>query len=125
MHLPAVQAVERNMALVGSALRYCLRFLTPSTVFFLLLTIALDAGAVNWLPLPYSARVPFGRRYIAVDEASNLTAALGGVALLVCIVSAVATLDDDARKRMPSPWHLITGWIALLQHFYFVPAFEY
>lgn len=125
MHLPIVQAAERNISVVGAALRYCLRFVTPATSFLFLVTVALQMGAVRWLPLPFSAQMPFGRRFIAVEEASNLTAAMGGIGLLICIVAAIATLDAQFRERRPLYWHFAIAWLGLLQHSLIVLPFEY
>lgn len=123
MHLPTVQSVERKISLVGAALRYCLRFLSPATLFFLFVTVVLHLGAVTWLPLPLSTSIY--RRYIAVEAASNLTAALGGVGLLICIVAALATLDPEVRKRTPLLRHGLIACVALLQNLFVVPAFQY
>lgn len=118
-------AAAQKVTVVGSALRYCLRFLTPATIFFALLTLVLWCGGVQRLPIPYSAH-PAGnfRSYIAVEEAANLTVELAFIVQLMCIVATLTTFDDRVREQRPVYWHFVAALLVPLGYFIVVPAWH-
>jgi len=125
MQLPTVQAVERKITVVGAALRYCLRFLTPATIFYFVFALCLRLGAVKWLPEPWSLRSLFvPGRYLVISEAAYFTSALGLIALLICIVAAFTTLDDRLRMQRPLFRHVVVAVIAAFGGICLVPAFN-
>ena len=125
MRLPTAHAVERKITVVGAALRYCLRFLTPATFFFFVFALCLRLGAVKWLPEPWSSRALFAPGgYVVISEAAYFTSALALISLLICIVAAFTTLDDRMRSQRPLFWHFVVGVLVALGSVCLVPAFD-
>lgn len=116
----------RRLTLVGLALRYCLRFITPATSFFFLLAVAFRLGAAQWIPEPTPTTTLFlSWRDVVIAEAANFASALGAVSALACMAAALTTLDDRQRAERPLWRHMVVALVAMLGGVCLVPAFRY
>lgn len=114
MRLPAAQAVEREIGIVGGALRFGLRFLTPVSFLFALFTLYLHEGGARSLPEPYSNRSDFiAGEYLATVKATEVSSAVATIALFACMAAALCTMSGTPRHGRRLAWDFAANIIAL------------
>lgn len=114
MKLPTVQAAERRITIVGAALRSCLRPLTATLMLCFTWLLFLLLGGVGLLPKPLSQHAPYSlHRYPMIEASAEIAFSFAVVALLVCIVAALTTLDARRRAERPLLWHVATALLVL------------